>query len=136
MGEFKIRKGTEIAVKYLRAECEVRYWEDGLVNGVEDEDGTLIPCRSGDLWCPVIDLATGVIEEWPSGIEADIHYKVCDAGEYHLLDAEKNVIASVDGYVIGMMSPGDNGYGDYVIMKIDGEGKIADWRVDLSPFNE
>jgi len=30
------------------------------------------------------------------------------------------------------MCPADNGYGDYVIMKIDDNGKIDKWRVDLS----
>ena len=34
---------TRVPVKYLRAECGVRYWEDATVNGVEDTDGKLIP---------------------------------------------------------------------------------------------
>jgi hypothetical protein len=123
-------------VKYLKAECGVRYWEDGEVNGTEDTDGELLPFRVDDAWCPTIDLETGIIQDWPAGTTADVHYKVCDAGIYHLLDAEKNVVRSVDGYVPSMMSPGGSGYGDYVIMTIGQDGKIENWKVDLEPFQE
>jgi hypothetical protein len=123
-------------VKYLQAECGVRYWEDGEVNGSEDTDGELIPCRVKDSWCPTIDLTTGVIEEWPEGTTADIHYKVCDAGIYRLLDADKNVVREIDGYVPSIMSPGGSGHGDYVIMTIDADGKIVNWSVDLDGFEE
>ena len=125
-----------VPVKYLRAECGVRYWEDAEVNGVEDTDGTLIPCREGDAWAPVIDLETGKIEGWPQGTTASIHYKVCDAGLYKLLNAEKSIVACVDGYVINMMCPEPDGFGDYVIMDIAEDGTIANWEVDLSEFEE
>jgi hypothetical protein len=127
-----------VPVKYLRALCDVRYWEDTKVNGIEDTNGDLIPCRDsdlhGDYWGPVIDLETGTIQDWPIGTTADVHYKVCDAGIYQLLDADKNVVKEIDGYVIKMMCPKDNGYGDYVIMKIDENGVIDGWKVNLSPF--
>lgn len=123
-------------VQYLKAECGVRYWEDGEVNGVEDEDGNLIPLRVGDTWVPTIDLETGIIQGWPDGTTADVHYKVCDDGQYSLLDADRNVIRSIEGYVPPMMSPGGSGYGDYVIMKIGPDGKIENWAVDLEYFTE
>lgn len=123
----KVTKG----IKYLQAECGVRYWEDGEVNGFEDTDGELIPLRVKDAWCPTIDLTTGVIEGWPDGTTADVHYKVCDAGIYRLLDAEKNVVLVIDGYVPDIMSPGGPGYGDYVIMTVGADGKIVNWSVDL-----
>lgn len=126
----------KIAVTHLQVEAGVRYWEDATVNGETDEDGSLIPCRSGDCWCPIIDLATGVIEGWPAGTTASIHYKVCDAGRYTLLDAERNEVKKIDGYVPSLMCPSENGYGDYIIMKIGGGGKIADWKADLSEFTE
>jgi hypothetical protein len=132
--KIEITKKVEVEVQYLKAECGVRYWEDGVVNGREDEDGSLIPLRDGDSWCPVIDLGTGVIADWPAGTTASVHYKVCDQGAYHLLDAEKNVVASIDGNVPSIMSPGGSGYGDYVIMTIGADGKIADWEVDLEAF--
>lgn len=132
--KLQMTKKVEVEVKYLKAECGVRYWEDGEVNGVEDTDGTLIPLRVGDAWCPVIDLTTGVVEGWPEGIDADVHYKVCDAGVYQLLDADKNVVISIDGYVPTIMAPGGSGYGDYVIMTIGTDGKIVGWKVDLDEF--
>lgn len=125
---------TKVPVVYLRAECGVRYWEDATVNGVADEDGALIPCRYGDAWIPTIDLATGIIEGWPEGTTASVHYKVCDDGRYALLDADRQEVAAIDGYVPKIMCPADSGYGDYVIMEIDGSGRIADWRVDLESF--
>ena len=106
----------------------VRYWEDAEVNGVEDEDGTLIPGRVGDRWHVTIELATGKVVGWPEGTSADIHYKVCDDGVYWLLDKDGNKLASRDGYVPGsFLCHGDNGYGDYIIMTIGPDGQIADY---------
>lgn len=121
-------------VRYLRAECGVRYWEGATVNGVKDEDGTLIPCREGDFWAPVIDLETGRIENWPQGTEADIHYKICDDGAYEVHDRDGALVKRITGYVIKMMCPEENGFGDYVIMKVGPEGLIKDFKVDLSEF--
>jgi hypothetical protein len=128
----------DVEVKYLRARCGVRYWEDATINGVRDEDGSRIPCRKGTAaggdWCPTIELATGRIVDWPAGTTAEIHYKVCDDGDYALLDSNLNVVKSIDGYVPDMMCPDGDHDGDYVIMTIGGDGVIADWRVDLSDF--
>lgn len=121
-------------VAYLKAECGVRYWEDATVNGVDDEDGKLIPCRVGDTWAPVIELATGAIEGWPLGVTAETHYKVCDDGRYTLLDAQKREVCALDGYVPSIMCPQGGGYGDYVKMLIGPDGKIADWDNDLDDF--
>ena len=65
--------------KFIEVEAGVRYWEDASINGVEDTDGK-VPFRKGDAWCPVIELQTGQVQNWPVGVEANIHYKVCDAG--------------------------------------------------------
>lgn len=140
MNDISIEVTTKrrIPVKYLRAECGVRYWEDASVNGVEDTDGKLIPLRNGDTWDVTIDLATGKIEGWPEGTTADIHYKVCDAGVYTLLDDARLQIKSIDGYVPKMMAPGDedHGFGDYVVMSIAADGTIHKWKVDLSEFEK
>ncbi len=125
----------QLKVKYLLARCHVRDWEDATIMGVEDVDGKLVPCRSGDCWTPLIDLDTAKIEAWPKGTIASVHYKVCDAGIYTLLDASKNIIARIDGYVPSMMSPGGDGYGDYVIMEIGQDGLIANFKIDLSAFD-
>lgn len=131
-----LRIEKDFDVKYLLAEVGVRYWEDGTVNGQVDTEGALIPCRNGDNWSPLINVETGIIENWVIGNTADVHYKCCDVGTYHLLDENKNIIKTIEGYVPTIMCPTRNGYGDYVIMKIDEDGKIIGWRVDFSDFIE
>lgn len=126
----------EVPVRYLEARAGVRYWEDAKVNGEVDEDGSRIPMRFEDLWCPIIDLETGVVQDWPQGTVADIHYKVCDAGEYILRDANLDEVTRIDGYVPKIMCPADSGYGDYIVMHINGDGRIDKWNVDLRAFGE
>lgn len=132
--ELTIKK--EFDVKYLLAEVGARYWEDADVDGVEDTNGDLIPCRDGEYWKPLIELETGKIVNWEQGKTAKIHYKSCDDNLFKLLDEKQNVITSIEGYTIDMMCPKEEGYGDYVIMDIDENGFIKDWEVDLEPFNE
>ena len=120
-------------VAAIKVSAAVRYWEDGKVGESEDSDGTLMPLRNGDLWEPTIDLDTGRIRDWPEGVEADVHYKVCDAGTYTLLDAEGRTLATRDGYVPDLLSPCGSGYGDYIIMKIGADGVIADWDAEIDP---
>ncbi len=137
MAPLTLMRPVEVSVVFLKAECGVRYWEDAEVNGKqEDDDNPTIPCRTGDSWCPVIALDTGKIEGWPEGVTAKTHYKVCDAGRYSLLDAERVEVVSIDGYVPEIMSPGGRGHGDYVIMVIGPDGVIEDWCVDFSAFGE
>lgn len=114
--------------KFIEVDAGVRYWEDAILNGKPDDAGN-IPLRKGDGWCPVIELETGRILNWPEGTEADIHYKVCDAGEYWLLDEDKKRIAKWRDYYVpnDILCVGDNGYGDYIIFKVGGDGKIIDW---------
>lgn len=115
--------------QFVEVSAEVRYWEDADLNGTTDVEGK-IPLRRGDLWEPVIELATGRVLNWPDGTAADIHYKVCDAGEYWLLDESKSRIAKWRGYYVpnDFLCVGDNGYGDYIIFKIGEDGLIAGWR--------
>lgn len=144
MSEIGVTTRAKVAVKYLRARCGVRYWEDAVVNGERDNDGSRIPCRTPaydrkrrrDIWCPTIDLDTGKILNWPEGTTARLHYKVCDDGDYALLDADFGTVKSINGYVPDIMCPGDAGYGDYVIMTIGADGVIANWRVDLADFEK
>ncbi|MGL4404743.1 MAG: hypothetical protein ACRCT6_03225 [Notoacmeibacter sp.] len=116
-------------VHYLLVCAPVRYWEDATVNGVEDADGVLIPCRRADHWRPVIDLETGHVINWNQGAEAEIHYKVAYLGEYFLLDAAKLKAAKYrSNYVPDMLSIGENGYGDFIIMHINSDGFIKGWK--------
>lgn len=134
--KFKRIVKQQVDVATLRAAMGVRFWEHASVNGVdEQEDAPTIPFAKGDVWQIDIDLANGRIFGWPGGTVANAHYEVCDAGVYSLLDAAGDVVASKEGYVPGMLSPGGEGYGDYVIMEIDSDGIIKGWRADLSYFD-
>lgn len=131
----KIKVEKEVEIKTLHVEAGARYWEDSNVNGEQDENGDLIPCREGDYWKPIIDVDSGQILNWTKGVTAELHYKVCDDGNYHLKDAEGNTVISItDCYVPKTMSPKEKGYGDYIIMDIDENGFIADWEFDMSDF--
>jgi len=134
--KIKLAVEKDFEVKYLQVEAYVRYWEDSVVNGEEDVTGSLIPCREGDAWKPLIDIENGVILNWVIGKTADIHYKVCDEGTYTLLDECKNAIISKEGYVPKIMCPKREGYGDYIIMDIDENGQISDWEILLSDLLE
>lgn len=114
---------------YIEVQAGVRYWEDAEVNGTPDDNGDLIPHRKGGNWCPVIRLADGHVMDWPEGTTADIHYKVCDAGEYWLLDENRQRIGKWAGFYVpgDFLCHGDVGYGDYIIFKVDGAGQIGKW---------
>ena len=114
--------------KFIEVDAGVRYWEDAILNGKEDINGE-IPLRDGDGWKPIIELATGSVLNWPEGVEADIHYKVCDAGQYWLQnEAGKRIAKWKDFYVPNnILCVGDNGYGDYIIFNIGGDGRIIGW---------
>ena len=113
----------------LVVDARVRYWEDAEVNGISDEEGDLIPLKEDKSWKPVIQLVTGKIQDWPEGTTADIHYKVCDDGDYWLSDIEGNRVAKWKGHYVpdAFLCVGDRGYGDYIILKVDGAGMIEGW---------
>lgn len=123
-------------IKYLLVKAHVRYWEDSTINGIEDtENGENIPCKQGEMWCPNIDITTGMIQNWEIGKTASIHYKVVDCCGWELLDEKNSVISSQeDGYVPRTLCPAENGYGDYIIMNIDEKGQIEKWRFDIDDF--
>ena len=125
--QIEIQRTETVEVKWLKVLADVRYWEDAAVNGVVDTDGSLIPCREGDSWAPLIELDTGIIQDWPENTIADLHYKVCDAGQYTLLDDDMKNVVTKDGYVPDVMCPDGGGYGDYIIMHIGPDGRISNW---------
>ena len=115
---------------YIEVSVGRCYWEDAKINGVTDDEGTLTPFKRGALWCPVIRLEDGQVMDWPTGTTADIHFKVCDEGEYWLLDEAKKRIGKWAGYYVPneFLCHGDQGYGDYIILKIDANGQIQKYR--------
>lgn len=130
----KIEK--EVEIKTIEVIAEVRYWEDAEINGERTKEGELVPFKEGNLWCPIIDIDTGIIKDWPQGTVAKIHFKVCDSGSYYLKDEEGNTVLSIEEYYVPkIMCPKENGYGDYIIMDIDKNGKIQNWKADISSFH-
>ena len=125
-------------IQKIKVKAQIRYWEDTEVNGIEDtENGDNIPCKLGELWCPVINVATGVIENWEIGKTAKIHYKVTNGCGWELLDENGTVVQSQDdGYVPDTLCPAERGYGDYIIMNINENGLIDKWRFDIDDFQE
>jgi hypothetical protein len=126
----KVKIESEVEIKTLRVIANVRYWEDGEIDGESDTEEGEMPCKKGDVWCPLIDIETGKITTWKQGTAAKIHYKVCDGGMYELLDASGKVLLTRDGYVPDCLCPKEEGYGDYIIMDIDANGMIQDWKFD------
>jgi len=132
----KIKVEKEVEIKTLVVKAKVRYWEDANVNGLEDtENGDLVPCRYKNRWVPEIDIDTGIIRNWVQGTTAKIHYKVCDCCGWEILDEHGDmVMQQSNGYVPDTLCPKEKGYGDYIIMDIDENGKIDKWNFDFSEF--
>lgn len=135
--KFETMINTEYDVRFLKASVEVRYWEAAELNGKNvSDDNESFPCRNGDKWEPLIDMEYGIITNWIKGNTASVHFKVCDAGIYSLLDDNLKMHVKIEDYVPKMMCPAENGYGDYVIMNISEEGLIDKWSVDFSDFKD
>lgn len=132
----EIEEKKEVQLTTLQVRANVPYWEDSEVNGEPDtEDGDNIPCKEGNLWMPLINIDTGQILNWEAGKTASIHYKVVDECGWELYGDNGNAVLSAeDGYVPKTLCPKENGYGDYIIMDIDENGFIANWRFNIDDF--
>ena len=115
------------------------------MNGVEDVDGKLIPCRYENFWIPTINVRTGRIINWEQGKEAKINYKVIDAAQYILhtflgrkfpsinneFQYKNSSVMAVYGlqgaYVPDWFDLDSDGYGDYIQLTIDKNGYIKNW---------
>ena len=129
--KMEVIKKEEVEIKFLQVGAGVRYWENGTVDGVEDTDGELMPCIEGENWSPLIELETGKILNWEQGKKASTYYKVCDCCVVSMLDENRVTHKTVEGYVPSILCPKENGYGDYVIMDIDENGMIQNWKPSL-----
>lgn len=113
---------------FIEVSADVRYWEDGIINGEVDAEGK-VPLRNGDAWEPIIELATGLISNWPSNVSAQVHYKVCDSGEYWLLDANQVRIAKWAGHYVPaeILCVGTGRHNDYIILNVGCDGLVTGW---------
>jgi len=125
----------EIELKTLEVIARVRYPEDAKVNGIEDYEGNLMPFLKSNIWSISIDIDSGIISDWPQGTTASVHYKVCDGFSCKVIDDEHNVICELKNeYVPRTMSPKRDNEGDYIIMNIDENGKIRNWKFYFAEF--
>lgn len=132
-----IKVEKEVELKTLHVFAHVRGFDDFVINGVEQEDGKNIPCMQGEIWKPVINVDTGQILNWEQGKAAEVHSKICDSGSYFLKDESGETMLKIENnYVPEMLSPKENGYGDYIILDIDENGFIDGWRCTLEGFIE
>lgn len=135
---------TNVDIKYMQLDAYVRFWEDGEVNGVRDDpDSPKMPFAEKSLvrndnpwrkelvdgykWKPKIDIDRGVILNWPSDVEARIHYKVCDECHYSLINDKGNIVYENESYVPSVLCIGERNGGDYIIMNINKLGEIESW---------
>lgn len=134
--KIKLKVEKEFELKTIQVKAEVRYWEDSEINGVSDtESGDNVPCKNNSLWCPLIEIETGLIRNWEIGVTANIHYKVCDCCGFDLMDDKGEVIfTQEDGYVPDSLATDGEGYGDYIIMSIDANGFIENWYFNIDDF--
>lgn len=136
-------------VKFLHIDVGPRYWEDGSIkiNGIYEDDieweeqekgvkpkmpfaeyNENVSNKSESYrWQLTIDLDNLKIIDWPKGVEANIHYKVCDDGTYYLLDENKEILEEKNCYVPEILSYIDEGFGDYIIMMINSEGYLENF---------
>lgn len=130
---------TVANIKYLRVFAGVRYWEDGYINGVEDDacepKMPFVKFNNKD-WVIDIDTETGIIKDWPQGVNARVHYKTCDDNTFHFINHYGIVIGEYDGYVPNCLSIDDEGFGDYIIFHIDANGKIENWKFTQKDIDE
>lgn len=128
-------------IKYVRVRAGVRYWEDTDINGESDDDENprmpLVEEINGEKnWVFDIDIKTGKIKDWPKGTTAETHYKTCDDNTISFIGHNGKVLREVDCYVPGFLAIEDSGYGDYIIINIDGDGKINDFRFNEDDIEE
>lgn len=124
--KFTVTMPVEIEIEYIRLDLPVRYGTDNIPAD--------FPLRNGGIWTATVHLATGQILGWPGGA-GSVEMKVCDEGNYYLLDGDKEEVAKIEqNYVPHGVVPGE--YGDYVGLQINAQGVITNWpkRPSVSAF--
>ena len=115
-------------------------FDDGLMTELEcDEDFTPPMLNEEDqLLEVVVDLKERkILDRKEDNGYLRLWAKVCDSGTYTLLDAEKNPLWQIDGYVPNaMIPPYENSAGDYLELAIEHDGSLPQWQTepDFSDF--
>jgi len=131
--KIKLNDSAEVEVKTLRMHIAVDYKDLSANFPLAKKDPLYGRRLSLD-----IDIETGIIQKWPQGCTGELYTKVVDTGFYYLLDENKDIVTSIEnGYVPNKLIPPKDGYGDYIHLYVDENGKITNWyeNPDLSEFS-
>jgi len=85
-----------------------------------------------------IDIDTGKVLNWKEGDTACIYNKPVDSGIYTFMDENKKNVLKISDYVIDGLDIEDEGFGDYIILRILPDGTINNWNKDkvLKAYNK
>ena len=130
-----------IAIPYDKGD-ELITFDDGLMTELECDEEFVPPMLNAEdqLLEFLIDLKAHKVVGWnyEDGY-LRLWAKVCDAGTYTLMDAEKNPLCQICGYVPNkLIPPLEKGFGDYIELAIEADGTVNGWPTtpDLSEFIE
>jgi hypothetical protein len=89
-------------------------------------------------WIAYVEIETGMIEDWKQGYAGTLVANVIDEGKYYLMDANKKIVAAINGHAPNKLIPPTDGYGDYIELEIYKNGEIANWyeKPSLEEFEE
>ena len=122
-------------IKYLLVTAEhIVCPEESFTSNLRGDDGQeVLPGLDSAKarWRVTIDLQSGQIQDWPKDVHASISFKVRDECSIVLQDANGAGLATYEGYVPVILSPADEGYGDYMFMRVNQNGFIEDWDPEL-----
>lgn len=116
--KFNIYKPVQVEAKFIRCNVAVRYDDEDMPND--------FPFRTRNMWDVTIDIDTGKIIDWPEGVAANIHMKVCDQGNYYLIATDGSTLAKLEEEYVPCCVPGS--YGDYIEFDIGVDGTIDRWK--------
>ena len=130
-----------IAIPYDKGD-ELITFDDGLMTELECDEEFVPPMLNAEdqLLEFLIDLKERKVVGW-NYEEGYLHLwaKVCDAGTYTLMDAEKKPLCQICGYVPNkLIPPLEKGFGDYIELAIEADGTVNGWPTtpDFSEFIE
>jgi len=120
--QHKVRIEKTVDAKYLKVRIDIS--GEDLPND--------IPFRFGDRWEVIIDLDSGSVMNWHYPSRVHVSVKVVDSGTYWIYDQDLQLIKRLGEtcspkYVPNRLLPPEDGYGDYLDLDIDEEGKILNW---------
>ena len=117
-------------------------FDDGMATELQCEEGFIPPMFNSDNRAleVMVDLKECRVLDWGED-KGYIHMwgKVVDSGRYTLLDADKNPLWQIKGYVPNaLIPPYERGFGDYLELTINADGSLPNWKeeLDFSDFVE